>query len=232
MFNARSPVGLLNREMDCLTRRILSEVVLDEENWLDLGCGMRPFESFFDRANYTGLDVESSGADKDMKVPDFYYDGKTIPFSDGFFDGILCTQVLEHATDCDALIDECNRVLKNAGKFVVSVPFMQREHEQPFDFRRFTSFGLLSLLEKKSFKVVKLLKVLSPIETLATLFVTYMTNTYGSRGKWSYRFLTYALVAPTLILAKLFTVNVKEDRDLYCVLIVVAKKDTLAMPPQ
>jgi|688.fasta_scaffold55673_4 ubiquinone/menaquinone biosynthesis C-methylase UbiE len=232
MFDARSPVGLLNKEMDTLTGQILSEVVLENENWLDLGCGLKPFKSFFAKASYTGLDVESSGACKEMKIPDLYFDGKKIPFSDEFFDGILCTQVLEHAIDSDALIVECSRVLKKSGKIVLSVPFIQREHEQPFDFRRFTSFGILSLLEDNGFSVVKNTKILSPIETIATLFVTYVTNTYGSRTKWSYRLITYFLVAPTLILVKLFPSNKKENRDLYCVLIVLAKKDNQAIASQ
>lgn len=232
MFDARSPVGLLNKEMDTLTGKILSEVVLEDEKWLDLGCGMKPFKSFFTKANYTGLDVESSGASYDMKFPDLYFDGKKIPFSDEFFDGILCTQVLEHAVDSDALIGECNRVLKKSGKLVLSVPFIQREHEQPFDFRRFTSFGILNLLKENSFSVVKLIKVLSPIETIATLFVTYVTNTYGSRSKWSYRLITYIFVAPILILVKFFSAKKKEDRDLYCVLIILAKKDNHAMASQ
>lgn len=232
MFDARSPVGLLNSQMDGLTVKILSEVVLDDEKWLDLGCGMKPFISSFHRANYVGIDVESSGADEAMKIPDLYFNGSDIPFSENFFDGILCTQVLEHAIDSDGLIRECNRVLKTGGKLIVSVPFLQREHEQPYDFRRFTSFGLVSLLEKNGFKVTTITKVLSPIETLATLFVTYVTNTYGSRGKWSYRLIAYMIVAPTLILAKLLTVKNKVDRDIYCVLIVLANKDLDTVAPK
>jgi SAM-dependent methyltransferase len=161
-----------------------------------------------------------------------YFDGNNIPFSENYFDGILCTQVLEHAIDSDGLILECNRVLKSNGKLIVSVPFVQREHEQPYDFRRFTSFGLVALLKENGFKVTTLTKVLSPIETLATLFVTYVTNTYGSRGKWSYRLIVYMIVMPTLILAELLTVNNKVDRDLYCVLIVLANKCVDAVGPK
>jgi ubiquinone/menaquinone biosynthesis C-methylase UbiE len=225
IFDARSPVGLLNSKMDGLTREILAQEVKDGESWLDLGCGMKPFLSSFSRAHYVGIDVESSGADKAMKSPDLYFNGNDIPYSKNFFDGVLCTQVLEHAKDSDSLIRECNRVLKTGGKAIVSVPFLVREHEQPYDFRRFTSFGLIDLLEKNGFKVLKLIKVLSPIETLATLFVTYLTNTYGSKGKWSYRLLAYTIVAPSLILARLLSVNTKMDRDLYCVLIVGAVKE-------
>jgi ubiquinone/menaquinone biosynthesis C-methylase UbiE len=231
-FDARSPVGLLNSEMDGLTREILKHEVKDGESWLDLGCGMKPFLSSFSRAHYVGIDVESSGADESMKSPDLYFDGNNVPFSKNFFDGILCTQVLEHAKDSDSLIRECNRVLKTGGKAIVSVPFLVREHEQPYDFRRFTSFGLVELLEKNGFKVSKLIKVLSPIETLATLFVTYLTNTYGSKSKWLYRLIAYTIVAPSLILARLVSMNTKTDRDIYCVLIVVAAKEVDLVQPK
>jgi ubiquinone/menaquinone biosynthesis C-methylase UbiE len=231
-FDARSPVGLLNSEMDGLTREILEQEVKDGESWLDLGCGMKPFLSSFSRAHYVGIDVESSGADESMKSPDLYFNGNHVPFSKNFFDGILCTQVLEHAKDSDSLIRECNRVLKTGGKAIVSVPFLVREHEQPYDFRRFTSFGLVELLEKNGFKVSKLIKVLSPIETLATLFVTYLTNTYGSKSKWLYRLIAYTIVAPSLILARLVSMNTKTDRDIYCVLIVVAAKEVDLVQPK
>ena len=147
-INFRSPVGLLNFKMDSITRQLLFEEVKNDSNWLDLGCGTKPYFSSFSNAHYTGLDVQVSGASADMKTPDLYFDGVRIPFPDEHFDGILCTQVLEHAVDSEFLISECNRVLKLSGSLIVSVPFIYREHEQPFDFRRFTSFGLVKSFEK------------------------------------------------------------------------------------
>ncbi len=67
----------------------------------------------------------------DMKVADKYFDGIHIPYEDNVFDGVLCTQVLEHVVDIDLLLAECNRVIRLGGSLVVSVPFLYSEHEQP-----------------------------------------------------------------------------------------------------
>ena len=226
MFDPRSPVGLLNNQIDAITREILSQEVLDNQSWLDLGCGLKPYSSSFDHAKYIGIEVQDGGAEEAMKNADLYFDGLNIPFGENQFDGILCTQVLEHAIDSELLVRECNRVLKPGGTLIVSVPFLYREHGQPYDFRRFTSYGLLRILEQQGFKVPTLIKCLSTFETLATLFACHISNTYGSKSKWAYRLTSYMIVAPTLILARLLSRNPRNDRDTYLVLIAIGKKDS------
>lgn len=78
ILEVRSPVGLLNSKMDRITREILAQEVKEGERWLDLGCGTKLFISSFSRAHYVGIDVESSGADGTMKMPDLYFDGSNI----------------------------------------------------------------------------------------------------------------------------------------------------------
>ena len=121
-----SPVWLLDNEMNAVTRDILAASVKDNTHWLDVGCGLKPFSSSFHHTHYTGIDIEVSGRSADMKVPDKYFDGINIPYEDNMFDGVLCTQVLEHVENLDLLLAECNRVIKLGGHFVVSVPFLYR----------------------------------------------------------------------------------------------------------
>jgi len=47
-----------------------------------------------------------------------------LPFPDGAFDLVLCTQVLEHIVDHRAAARELMRVLSPSGRLVVSVPFI------------------------------------------------------------------------------------------------------------
>jgi ubiquinone/menaquinone biosynthesis C-methylase UbiE len=223
-INFKSPVGLLNFKMDKITRQILSEEVKDNTNWLDLGCGLKPYLSSFSDAQYTGIDVQVSGADLDMKAPDLYFDGNRIPFPDKHFDGILCTQVLEHAVDSELLLNECSRVLKPAGSLIISVPFIYREHEQPYDFRRFTSFGLVKSLERNGFVVPTQIKCLSELETIATIFCCYISNTYGPKGKMMNRLCSFLVIAPTLFLTSRLSRNPQRERDLFCVLFAIGKK--------
>lgn len=45
-----------------------------------------------------------------------------LPFEDGTFDVVICSEVLEHIPDYHSVLDEINRVLKPGGTFVATVP--------------------------------------------------------------------------------------------------------------
>jgi SAM-dependent methyltransferase len=116
---------------------------------LDVGCGEMPFRfALHPEIAYTGIDVEEA-LDFGMSGHDSIktFDGVHIPFSDNSFDNILCTEVLEHAVDPVALVDEMRRVLKPGGTLVVTVPFSARVHHAPYDFHRFTRFRLAALFD-------------------------------------------------------------------------------------
>lgn len=48
--------------------------------------------------------------------------GERLPFADGTFDSVVCSEVLEHVEDPDAVIAEASRVLRPGGVFVFSLP--------------------------------------------------------------------------------------------------------------
>ena len=219
-----SPVWLLDKEMDAATRKILATSVKDNSQWLDVGCGLKPFASSFDHAYYTGIDIQVSGRADDMKVPDKFFDGINIPYDDNMFDGVLCTQVLEHVENLDLLVAECNRVIKVGGRFVVSVPFIYKEHEQPYDFRRFTSYGLLLTMKRNNFQIDSCVKCLSAIETIATIFSVYISNNIGSKSRLAYILTGLFITLPTLVLSKCMARILPDNEDLYCVLISSAVK--------
>ncbi|AOS98374.1 Demethylrebeccamycin-D-glucose O-methyltransferase [Microbulbifer aggregans] len=49
-------------------------------------------------------------------------DGMSLPFADNSFDVVICSEVLEHINDYQAVLAEIDRVLKPAGIFAASVP--------------------------------------------------------------------------------------------------------------
>jgi SAM-dependent methyltransferase len=114
---------------------------------LDVGCGEMPFRPLLPSGLiYTGIDVpgaESFGMNEHPDIVEF--DGRTIPFPEGSFDGVLCTEVLEHVEDPARLVAEMLRVLRPGGTLLATVPFSARVHHAPHDFYRFTPFRLVTL---------------------------------------------------------------------------------------
>lgn len=118
---------------------------------LDVGCGGMPFRgSIADVADeYRSLDVEA-------RVPgvDYISDARDMRIVDGAtFDGILCSEVLEHVTEPERVLRECIRILVPGGVLVLSVPCLSRLHEEPHDYYRYTTHGLRFLLEQTGFQI-------------------------------------------------------------------------------
>lgn len=140
---------------------------------LDFGCGEKPYESLFEVEKYIGLDYEHTGHDHKNESIEVFYDGKTIPFDDQYFDSVLCTEVLEHVFDIDHTLEEINRVLKKGGKLLVTCPFVWNEHEVPYDYARYTVYALKYLFEKHGFRVLNFERKGNFVKTLMQMKVLY-----------------------------------------------------------
>ncbi len=126
---------------------------------LDVGCGNKPFESFFLPyvTEYLGIEHEATfnatAASGQGTRPDLTYDGQRLPFEDATFDTVLSIQVLEHTPRPRALVAEMARVLKPDGLLILLAPFQFRLHEQPHDYFRYSSHGLRHLCEEAGLSV-------------------------------------------------------------------------------
>ncbi len=140
---------------------------------LDVGCGTKPYHSLFKVKSYRGLDIDSPVTRK-RGIADDLYDGTQFPYLSESFDAVLCNQVLEHVFNPDEFLAEINRVLKPGGKLLLTVPFVWDEHEQPYDFARYSSFGLKALLEKSGFKIVRHQKLAADATILFQLTNSYL----------------------------------------------------------
>jgi len=121
---------------------------------LDVGCGTKPYRRLFAVDSYKGLDIDSE-VTRAHGVADYYYDGGRFPITDASFDSALCNQVLEHVFNPDDFLAEISRVLKPGGQLLLTIPFVWDEHEQPYDYARYSSFGLTALLERAGFEIVE-----------------------------------------------------------------------------
>jgi SAM-dependent methyltransferase len=125
------------------------------ERVLDAGAGRAPYRKLFAHARYETADFLAVEG-KRYAQPDYVCDLAAIPTEDGRFDHVLLTQVLEHLPDPGAVLDELHRVLAPGGTLWLTAPLFYAEHEQPYDFFRYTQFGLRRLLDDAGFEVEEL----------------------------------------------------------------------------
>lgn len=106
---------------------------------LDVGCGSRPYRARLGPGvtRYVGLDRAGTSP-----PPDVVGDAHALPFADASFDHVMSMQVLEHVTDPALCVREIARVLRPGGSAVLTAPGVWPAHEIPWDFWRFTRFGM------------------------------------------------------------------------------------------
>lgn len=71
-----------------------------------------------------------------------------LPFREGTFDTVICSQVLEHVPDPKVALAELSRVLANDGMLLLSVPHISFVHGAPHDYYRYTQYGVSYLLRE------------------------------------------------------------------------------------
>ncbi len=192
---------------------------------LDFGCGAKPYERIFRTEKYIGVDIASSGHDHQSSKVDKFYDGSRLPFADESFDSVFSSEVFEHVPNIEVIVNEINRVLKNEGKLLITVPFAIHEHEVPYDFTRFTKFGIKSLLEKSGFRVEVIESSNHYLEAVIQLFVWYLIMSIKSRNKLLTALKTFIFVLPLNILAKILTPLFPKNKSFYSNLVILAVKD-------
>jgi SAM-dependent methyltransferase len=194
------------------------------DKWLDVGCGLRPYESSFPCGAYIGLDVEVSGRDSNMKLADHYYDGKILPFPEASFEGVICTQVLEHVPNPQILLAEMYRVLKPEGRLIISLPFVWQEHEEPYDFFRFTRFGITALLTQIGYKVDSVIKDTGTIEALAITLNAYVICNLVPPLRFIWALFSVGICFPIQVIALILQRVLPDRGALYLNMVITATK--------
>jgi ubiquinone/menaquinone biosynthesis C-methylase UbiE len=146
---------------------------------LDIGCGNKPYEELF-RENvetYTGCDVIQS----DKQKVDVICQATELKFDSNFFDTVFSTQVIEHVDDPLKMLAEANRVLKKDGHLILSAPFSWELHEEPYDFFRYSKYGLMAMLEKTGFEVLTILPNGGKWSAIAQLNLNILYSTFKKR---------------------------------------------------
>ena len=82
-------------------------------------------------------------------------DGHHLPLLSASADSVVCSEVLEHVRDPRRVVSELARVLKPGGVMLLAVPFLYGLHSVPYDYWRFTRFGLEELVRSAGLEVVE-----------------------------------------------------------------------------
>lgn len=117
---------------------------------LDLGCGNSPYRPLLTNiSSYVPYDIDATGS-----KPAVVGMAERLPFAENSFDSILSTQVLEHVAEPWHLLEEVARVLRPNGRLLLSAPQAWRLHEEPYDYYRYTHYGLRYLLKRVGLDVI------------------------------------------------------------------------------
>lgn len=193
-------------------------------NLLDFGCGSKPYKNLFTVKNYIGVDVLERGHSHETESIDVYYDGKLLPFKNEYFDSMFSSQVFEHIFNLDQMLLELKRVLKKDGFALFTVPFVWDEHEIPYDFGRYSSFGIKYLLEKNGFEILSLDKSTKFLETIFQLWNLYLYHKLYTKNKYLNILINFIFISPFTILGIIISALLPNNKNLYHDNIILAKK--------
>jgi SAM-dependent methyltransferase len=146
---------------------------------LDAGAGNQPYRVWYEPLVKSVVAVDAAPAPGLAALA--FVDA--LPLRDASFDTVLSTEVWEHVEDATAAAREAYRVLRPGGNLVVTVPFLYPTHEAPYDFGRFTHYGLVALLERAGFQVLRLDSKGGPLLWAAHFAVLAVTQGLDAVGR-------------------------------------------------
>lgn len=192
---------------------------------LDIGCGTKPYQNIFNNCKYLGIEIDSS-KNRKLGFADFFYDGELLPFPDKSIDSVVSFQVFEHVKNLDFLIREIHRVLKDDGVILITVPLFWEEHEVPYDFRRFTSFGIKDFFSNEKFICLKQDKLTKGSLAISQVLIATIESTWLGSKPSVFKFICFHLISSLInILAIPVDFFLKSEK-LYLDNLIIAKKST------
>lgn len=133
----------------------------------DVGAGWAPYHQELSGCAIISLDQVQTPAVQVVGS------AQALPFQGASFDGVILTETLEHLPTPAAALAEAVRVLRPQGWLYLTTPQMWPLHYEPFDYFRFTRYGLAHLLQASGLELVKM-------EPVGGLF-TYLFTRLGEK---------------------------------------------------
>lgn len=142
---------------------------------LEIGAGenylKEDFKSIYEE--WISLDYDLRSDSIDLRG-----DGQQLPFKTEIFDTIISIDVLEHVPNPKKFVSEMFRVIKPGGMIILSTPFFFYLHEEPYDFFRFSKYGLRTIFERNGFSVIEILPTAGVVAIIGILISIFITKTF------------------------------------------------------
>ena len=167
---------------------------------IDIGAEECPYRQYFRHMKYFAQDIKQNKE----KTIDFIGDiNKGLSkIGNKSFDYILCTQVLEHLNEPQLVFKEFYRILKTGGKVFLTTHMCYDEHMVPYDYYRFTKYGLRYLGESNGFIVEHIAPHGGVFQVIARILNTIPIKLFFQSGYLYYIYIIVATI-PIIILNSL-----------------------------
>lgn len=136
---------------------------------LDVSAGECRYKPFFQHGQYVAIDSMIGDVNWDFTKLDLIGDAMNLPIKTASIDVCLNFTSLEHYPEPGKAFQEFARVLKPGGRLFLYVPFVQPEHQIPYDFFRYTRYGLAHLCNQNGLEIELLKPSNSILETVLDL---------------------------------------------------------------
>ena len=146
---------------------------------IDVGCGAAPMSLYFASKgmNVKGVDLSKRAIEANLKAKE-YFGFENLEFAcenfmdytdNAVYDVVMMTEVLEHIPDDKGSLEKINKLLKDNGYLLMSVPsinaplhkkYVKKYGKDPFDervghLRRYNAVQIFNLLHETGFELVE-----------------------------------------------------------------------------
>jgi len=170
-LSRRSRLGWIYR-VYLLYPRLTSRL---EGTVLDFGCGIGDFLAF--RDNTIGVDINEFNVDYCVSkgLPAHLIENNKIPFSDGYFSGVVLDNVIEHLSkdEVGPTLNEILRVLRPGGQIVAGVPGIKGYRADTDHKTFYTQDALIQLFTNQSCRTLDMMHMPIKCSGLSKILNSY-----------------------------------------------------------
>lgn len=143
-----------------------------DQKFLDIGCGDGVLLSLIKKGKLYGVDLDQDSlnfASTKIQAKLIKAKAEKLPFKNNFFDVVIATEIIEHLSRPQLMLQEIKRVLKPGGKIIITTPLKSIS-------------GLTDLLHVREFSPAELSALISAKFKLIKI---YQTHPYWLKQQYS-----------------------------------------------